>query len=157
MIEYDELLSLIPHKGKMLLLSRIMEYDLKKRTLSSEYDITPSCLFYDTGLDGVPSWVSFEFMAQSVSCLSGLTGRVMGREPQIGVILSVSGLELTSPVIRSKVVVHIVEDVQLDSVFTFNGEVYSDTKQVASAKITVMDIANPELFFKTQNPTGRQK
>jgi predicted hotdog family 3-hydroxylacyl-ACP dehydratase len=156
MIEHDELLTLIPHKGKMLLLSRIIEYDLEKRTLISEYDITRSCLFYDTGLDGVPSWVSFEFMAQSVSCLSGLTGRVIGREPQIGVILSVSGLELTSPVIRSKALVHIAEDVQLDSVFTFNGAVYSEAKQVASAKITVMDIADPGLFFKTRNPTGRQ-
>jgi hypothetical protein len=55
------------------------------------------------------------------------------------------------------VVVHIVEDVQLDSVFTFNGKVYSETKQVASGKITVMDIADPDMFFRTRNLTGRQE
>jgi predicted hotdog family 3-hydroxylacyl-ACP dehydratase len=148
MIESGELLTLVPHKGKMLLLSRITDYDLEKRTLKSEYDIGPSCIFYDPDLGGVPSWVSFEFMAQSISALSGFTARMKGEAPKMGVIMSISNIDFFHPVFTAKVLIEIVEDVQLDKVFTFNCSVYSDNKLFARGKLTVMDVDNVETLME---------
>ncbi|MDR2741602.1 MAG: 3-hydroxylacyl-ACP dehydratase [Treponema sp.] len=148
MIKGSELLTLVPHKGKMLLLSRIIDYDLEKRTLKSEYDIGPSCIFYDSDLGGVPSWVGFEFMAQSISSLSGFTSRIKGEPPKAGVIMSISNIDFFYPVFTSKAVIEIVEDVQLDKIFTFNCSVYSDNKLFARGKLTVMDVDNVETLMK---------
>ncbi|MDR0387430.1 MAG: 3-hydroxylacyl-ACP dehydratase [Treponema sp.] len=144
MIEGSELFTLVPHKGKMLLLSRIIEYDLEKRTLKSEYDIEPSCIFYDPDLGGVPSWTGFEFMAQSISALSGFSARMKGEPPKVGVIMSVSNIEFFHPVIAHKAVIEIAEEVQLDKIFTFNCAVYSGDTLSAKGQLTVMDIDNVE-------------
>jgi predicted hotdog family 3-hydroxylacyl-ACP dehydratase len=148
MIECSELLTLVPHRGKMLLLSRIIDYDLEKRVLKSECDIGPSCIFYDSGLGGVPSWVGFEFMAQSISALSGFNTRMKGEPPKIGVIMSISSIDFFYPVFTSKAVIEIVEDVQLDKIFTFNCSVYSENKLFAKGKLTVMDIDNLETLME---------
>ena len=40
-IERDVLIDLLPHKGKMFLLSRVTQHDTEAHTITSEYDITP--------------------------------------------------------------------------------------------------------------------
>ena len=46
-IEYDELINYLPHKGKMFLLSRVTQHDVNNHTITSEYDITENCIFYE--------------------------------------------------------------------------------------------------------------
>jgi predicted hotdog family 3-hydroxylacyl-ACP dehydratase len=157
MIEGSELLTLVPHKGKMLLLSRIIEYDLEKRTLKSEYDIEPSCIFYDADLGGVPSWVGFEFMAQSISALSGFAARTKGEPPKVGVIMSVTNIEFFCPVIVSKAVIDISEEIQLDKIFTFNCSVYSGNTLSSKGQLTVMDIDNVKTFINKLNAGSGRK
>jgi predicted hotdog family 3-hydroxylacyl-ACP dehydratase len=149
-IDRNELSTLVPHKGKMFLLSRITDYDIKKRTLTAEYDITGDCLFYDSELDGVPAWVSFEFMAQCISALSGLADREQGKPPKLGFILSLSALEVTVPVLKAgtSVTINVVEDMQMDMVFTFHCVVFHEGKLAVSAKLTVMDVDDISLFEK---------
>lgn len=65
----ESVCELVPHKGKMFLLDRVRNYDLKKHTITTEIDITRNNMFYEEDLGGVPVWVAFEFMAQSVSAL----------------------------------------------------------------------------------------
>jgi predicted hotdog family 3-hydroxylacyl-ACP dehydratase len=140
-IEGDELLSLVPHKGRMFLLSRILSYNPVQRILVSEFDIKSDCLFYEEALRGIPAWISFELMAQSISAISGIEGRKRGEPPQFGFILSVSGLEITEPVLPagSSVKIQVTEDVVVDNVFSFSGEVSRDGKNIAQAKLTVME------------------
>jgi predicted hotdog family 3-hydroxylacyl-ACP dehydratase len=153
-IEKEELLNLLPHRDKMFLLSRIVDYDLDARKLKAEYDITEDCLFYDPHLNGVPSWVSFEFMAQCVAAITGLEHRRKGEPVKLGFILSVSGLELARPVISGgeTVTVTISEDVRVDAVYTFNCEVssakYSESPGIARAKLTVYDVEDLSQFLK---------
>jgi predicted hotdog family 3-hydroxylacyl-ACP dehydratase len=141
-MEGDELLSLLPHKGKMFLLSRLKEYNTRARTLTAEYDIAADCIFYDPDLGGVPSWVSFEFMAQSISVLSGLAGRETGCGPKPGFILSVSNMELKIPVLKAgaTVLIQVREDCRVDQVYTFDSEISLGGLSAASAKLTVMDV-----------------
>ena len=91
---------LVPHKGKMFLLDRIRDYDLQKISVTTEIDITRDNLFYEEELGGVPVWVAFEYMAQSVSALSGIYGRSKGEKPKTGFILSVNGFKAEVPVFK---------------------------------------------------------
>ncbi|MDR1932597.1 MAG: 3-hydroxylacyl-ACP dehydratase [Spirochaetales bacterium] len=147
-IQEKELISLVPHKGKMFLLSRVRAYNTEERTLTAEYDITPDCMFYDRKIDGIPSWVCFEFMAQSISALSGIAGRARGEKPKLGFILSVSNMSICAPVLKAgtTAVIQISEDCAVDMVFTFACAVFLDDKQIAAAKLTVMDTTDVSLI-----------
>lgn len=146
-IENDELRELMPHRGKMLLISRVLEYDVSGRTLRSEYDITRDCLFYDPVLEGVPVWMCFEFMAQAVSALAGITGKVRGKPPMMGLILSVSSLEIRVPLFRPGDIVGVqvreelrLEELQIDTVSTFSCAAFAGPAEAARAKLMVMDM-----------------
>lgn len=88
-IDHDELIDYLPHKGKMFLLSRVTQHDVNLHTITSEYDITKNCIFYEEEFGGVPTWAGFELMAQGISALTGITNKIKGREPLPGMILSV--------------------------------------------------------------------
>jgi predicted hotdog family 3-hydroxylacyl-ACP dehydratase len=91
-IDRQELIGYLPHKGKMFLLDRVLSYELSHPThLVSESDIAESSIFYDSGLSGIPVWVAFEYMAQSIAALSGIDAKVenSGAEPKIGMIMGV--------------------------------------------------------------------
>jgi predicted hotdog family 3-hydroxylacyl-ACP dehydratase len=147
-IEGEELIGLLPHKGKMLLISRVTEYDVPMRSLRSEYDIGENCLFFDPVQKGVPAWMSFEFMAQAVSALSGITGRVMGKPPMMGFILSVSSLEIKVPLFKTGALVriHVLEELRVDTVSTFRCTVWDGETEAVTAKIMVMDVEDPQAF-----------
>lgn len=89
-IDSNDIKNYIYHRGKMLLLSRITQYSLNRYTLTGEYDITKDCIFYDENIKGIPNWVSFEFMAQGASILSGIERRTLGKNLLHGIILSIS-------------------------------------------------------------------
>jgi predicted hotdog family 3-hydroxylacyl-ACP dehydratase len=148
MIERDELLRFVPHRGKMLMLSRVLEYDLEKGTVRAEYDGGASCLFYEPGLGGIPTWAGFELMAQSIAALWGIDYWVKGKPPKPGVILSVSGMEIFEPVIRTKSLIEAAEDTPLGEIFTFDARVSCGGRLFAAAKLTVMEVDNMEALLK---------
>lgn len=139
-IQGEELRAIIPHRGKMVLLSRVTAYNKKEYSLSAEYDIGPDCLFYDPPLQGVPSWVGVECMAQGISALSGIISRDEGKEPRPGFILSISQLKLAVPLLRSGTVIQIQvqEDCRINGVFTYDCQI-SGPFFVGGAKLTVME------------------
>ena len=148
-IEKEELQSIIPHRGKMLLLTQVNEYNLKERSLCAEYHISSDCLFYDPLLDGAPAWCGFEFMAQAISALSGIRDREMGIKPKIGFILSVPSMKIEIPVFKSgsAVEVHVKEKDCTGLIYTFDGEAYLEGKKAMDGKLMVMEI-NEESFNK---------
>ena len=150
MIESEELLSLLPHRGRMLLLSRIKEYNLKERTLEAEYDIREDCLFYDSANQGVPVWAGFEFIAQAISSLIGLRDRELGIKSKMGLILSVSSMSIKLPFLRagSTAVINVREINCIDLVYTFRGEIFLEQggtiQSILAGNITVMEISEEQ-------------
>jgi len=142
-IELEELQTLIPHKGKMLLLSRVIEYDIE-HGIRAEYDITENCLFYDPATNGVPAWVAFEFMAQSISVLSGLRSREKGEKPKIGFILSVPFMRMETALFQngSSVEVHLQETDCTDMIYTFEGTAFLEGKKVMEGKLMVVEVSD---------------
>jgi len=146
-IEKEELATLLPHSGRMLLLSRINEYDPEKRYLCAEYDITEDCLFYDPNLGGVPAWAGFEFMAQGLAALSGLCGREKGEKPKIGFILSISSLRISFPFFKtgSTALIKITESGRMESVYSFEGEIFCGGEKFLEGKLTAMDASDKQI------------
>jgi len=141
MIEKDELLSIVPHRGKMLLLSRVMRYDLEARSIEAEYCITKDCIFYEPAAKGVPAWAGFEFMAQTVAAFSGIRDRAIGKPPQIGFVLAVSRLQIGLPFFRegSTVSIKMTEIDDMHPIFVFEGGIFLDGEKVLEGKLTVME------------------
>jgi len=142
-IEKEELHTLIPHQGKMMLLSRVIEYDIE-HGIRAEYDITGDCLFYDPVLDGVPSWAAFECMAQAISVLSGLRSREKGERPKLGFILSIPSMRIEIPLLQpgSSVEVCVQETDCTEMIYTFEGTAFVKGKKVMEGKLMVMEVSD---------------
>jgi predicted hotdog family 3-hydroxylacyl-ACP dehydratase len=147
LIEKEELLTIMPHSGKMLLISRIKCYNLEERIIHAEYDITEDCLFYDPVLAGVPAWVGFEFIAQAIAAISGLICRERGEKPKLGFILSVSAIKTEIPFFRagSTVEIKAKEVCCIDSIYTFGGEVLLEEKKAIEGKLMLFDVGDEKL------------
>lgn len=154
-IEHDELMTMLPHKGKMFLLSRVTQHDSEHHTITAEYDITKDCIFYEEEADGVPTWAGFEFMAQSISALTGITNKQKGREPLPGFLLSVTEFKTSVAFFKNNTTIqmHVEEDYreEADHIYRYNCQMFSkvgDTEPAASAKITVMETEDIHALFK---------
>jgi predicted hotdog family 3-hydroxylacyl-ACP dehydratase len=149
-IEKEELQTLIPHRGKMLLLNRCTGYDIHDRSIWVEYDITEDCLFFDPALGGVPTWVGFEFMAQAISVLSGLKGREVGEKPKIGFILSIPSMQMKIPAfgLGNTARIRVKEYDCTSLIYTFEGEIFLEEKKVMEGKLMVMEVSDEEQFLK---------
>lgn len=74
---------LVPHSGRMSLLSAILDYG--DDWLQAEVVITAESMFADA--QGVPAWIGLEYMAQTIAAYSGLKERLQGGRPKIGFLL----------------------------------------------------------------------
>ena len=137
---------LVPHKGKMFLLDRVRDYDLKENSITTEIDISRDNLFYEEELGGVPAWVAFEYMAQSVSALSGLHGRAKGEKPKAGFIMSVSGFKADIPVFKSSetVVINVLENIRMDKAVTFEGSAMVNGTLAVTVKLNTVEVDDPK-------------
>ncbi|MBO7127702.1 3-hydroxylacyl-ACP dehydratase [bacterium] len=141
----------LPHRGKMLLISRITDYDMDKRIITGEYDITKECIFYEKEGDGIPSWVSFELMAQTVCALTGIAHKLFGRKILPGMILSVTAFKTELEWLKAgkTVRMRMVEDFcdEESALYNYTGELFivgEDEKPAVTAKISAIEIESLE-------------
>ena len=141
-IEKDELITLVPHKGKMFLIERITDYDVQEWHIASETVVRDTCLFYDKAIDGIPNYVLFELIAQTISALTGIVVKENNLPVNMGFILSVSGLTFTVPVIKRGQTVAITAERtgEVDSVYSFNAQVSVDGVAIGGGKLTVLEV-----------------
>jgi predicted hotdog family 3-hydroxylacyl-ACP dehydratase len=86
--KYFDLAEALPHKPPMILIDRVISYDLENLGLTAEFDATENAMFYDAALGGIPSWAGLEYMAQATAALSGINNlEAGGAKPKIGFIL----------------------------------------------------------------------
>ena len=154
-IDRDELINLLPHKGKMFLLSRVTQHDVNVHTITTEYDITENCIFYEKEFDGVPSWAGFEFMAQGISALTGITNCIKERETLQGFILSVMEFKASVGFLKNYTTIQmkIKEDYRDEEshIYRYLCELYAskeDKVPCVTAKITVMETEDIHSLFK---------
>jgi len=83
---------LVPHSGRMSLLSNIVDYG--DDWLQAEVVISRDSMFADAL--GVPAWIGLEYMAQAIAAYSGLAERLQGGKPKIGFLLGTRKYECTA-------------------------------------------------------------
>lgn len=81
----------VPHSGKMSLLSEIVDYG--EDWLKARVNIKKDSMFSDG--EGVPAWVGLEYLAQTVAAYAGLLEREQGCLPKIGFLLGTRKYECT--------------------------------------------------------------
>jgi len=152
MIENEELLSIVPHRGRMLLLKRVINYNLQEHTIEAECQIERDCIFYDSEKEGVPSWVGFEFIAQTVSAFIGIKNRERMIN-NIGLIMSVTQMRIGLPIFQTNSIITIKakEVDSMDSVHVFEGEIFLEGEKVLKGKLTVMDVDGEQVVIKKES------
>lgn len=154
-IEKQELLELLPHKGRMHLLSRLTDYDLEKKTVAAETDIAEDFIFYEEDLGGAPDWSVFEIMAQSISALTGIICRRNNVPPMAGCILSISDFSMDGKAfpLGSKISVTSEEEFfdAESGIYRYKSVAFCSDRpgaQCAKATLTVMQMDNIEDLLK---------
>ena len=153
-IERPDIANYLPHKDSMLLLDRILDYDIPKGVLVSEVDIGSGDLFYNTALSGVAAWTGFEYMAQSIAALSGVHAKtVLDTEPKIGFIMSIRSFETKVPSYPAGKTARIrVSQIFRDgSVVAFDCSISIDDTVVTTAVVNAIEIESLSIL---QEVTG---
>lgn len=150
MIERPELAEYLPHKDSMLLIDRIVSYDLENSVLVAEVDTDARDLFYTEALQGIPAWIGFEYMAQSIAAFSGVGARGAGHEPRIGFIMSVRAFRTELPAYPAgkTLSVRVSQVFRDESVVSFDCAISLDDRTVTTAVINAIEVENPELFLR---------
>jgi len=154
LIDRDEMLTLIPHRGKMLLLSKVNSYDYKEMHLCAEYHVAPDCIFFDSAIGGVPSWAGFEFIAQAISVLSGIRYRELGIKPRLGFILSIPSMKMEIPFYKPGTCVELRVKLKdaTDPIYTFSGEALVEGKKAIEGKLMVMELSEEDFIKLCREP-----
>ncbi|WP_278396455.1 3-hydroxylacyl-ACP dehydratase [Acinetobacter venetianus] len=80
----------IPHEQPMVFIDHIVEAN--EGYAVAELTITPELMFCET--DGLPTWVTIEIMAQTISAYSGWRGQQLQQAPKVGFLLGTRKLQL---------------------------------------------------------------
>ena len=91
-----DLETLLPHRAPMLLLSEVVDYD--ENFASALVHITTASPFFDVELDGVPSWVGMEYMAQTIGIWAGHQKLINNKPVQAGFLLGCRSYDCNSGV-----------------------------------------------------------
>ncbi len=94
MAEFPPVAELLPHRGRAVLLRRVVAHDAVSTTC--EVDPERSVLWRD-GDGSVPATVALEYMAQTIAAHGGLADRESGREARPGFFLGSRRLDFRVP------------------------------------------------------------
>lgn len=138
----EELINLLPHKGKMFLLDHLTQHDTVARTLESVSLVTKNHIFYDEDLDGIPSHVAFELIAQSISALSGVTGCERGEPAKPGFLLSLQNYQAHTESFKTGTSIHVaIKKIdELENMMTYSGVAYSSENPNVPAVETIITV-----------------
>lgn len=82
--DLPEITTIVPHSGRMLLLSRVITHTADQTVCA--VDVAQSELFHDAG-GSVPGWVSLEYMAQCIAAHAGLVAHYRAERQRPGLFL----------------------------------------------------------------------
>ena len=130
--------SLIPHRGAMRLLDRVVALD--DEHVVAEVDVPFDGLFVRDG--EVPAWIGIEYMAQAVSAWAGARARSRGGEPRPGLLLGTRRYEAHCDGFASGVCLRVEARCDLygaNGLGQFECRIVQDGRELASARISVLD------------------
>lgn len=85
---------LLPHRGTMLLLDRVVEFETSG--LVAEY-APRSDAWYADATGNLPGWIGIELMAQCVAAHVSMSKRKAGLTPKMGALLGTRAYQMSPP------------------------------------------------------------
>lgn len=140
---------IIPHKGRMLLLDGVMDFDPEGHGLSSTMTVRRDNLFWREG-EGLPGYVCFELMAQTISAYEYLSASHAGAKPKLGFILGVDHFHVAVPLVPegAQVRTTVRLGIQLaGGMYQFDGVATAEGRKVAEGSLLVFDVEDPDRYL----------
>jgi predicted hotdog family 3-hydroxylacyl-ACP dehydratase len=138
---------LVKHKDELLLLDRIVAAE--GEMVRSETTIRNDNVFFQPGR-GLPSYVGFELMAQTISAADGIDRRARGEGPVMGFLLGCRKYSVTRPFFADGETV-MTEAKALIGLSSYDCKIFDAQGEViASASINVFRPDDPEAFLQAQ-------
>jgi predicted hotdog family 3-hydroxylacyl-ACP dehydratase len=141
---------LVPHADAMLLIDRMTFLDDAKA--SSESTIRPDNIFFQRGR-GVPAYVGFELMAQTISAYDGFKRIQRGKKPGIGFLLGCRKYNAARPFLieGETVTTEVISLLGEEAMASFDCRILDAAGgKLASAVINVYRPEDPEAFLASQ-------
>ncbi len=139
---------LVPHSGKMSLLSHISEYG--DDWLKAQVQITPESMFADE--KGVPAWVGLEYLAQAIGAFAGLQERRQGGVPKVGFLLGTRKYLCSTDYFPLGVTLELLVEEEMqgeNGLSVFNGTLTAPELD-ASARLNVFQPEDAEQFLNEE-------
>ena len=143
--------TIVPHEHPMILIDTLEQYDQTKACC--HVTINANSNFYDQRLNGVPSYVALEYMAQSIAAFANANNKDLGQEVAIGFLVSSRKFKVYVSEFRlgTQLTVH-VEQLYLEEsgLAAFDCKVEHKEQLVAKAKINIFQPNDPQKFLAEQ-------
>lgn len=136
----------IPHRGKMLLLDKLLQAD-DEQAIASVRIHSESLFLTDKG---VPATVGIEYMAQTVAAYSGVKDQQIGQAPKIGLLLGSRRYDSQTDYFRCGDELHIiVQPVYMEdnSLGVFSCRIECEGKTLVTATLNVLQPERIEDYF----------
>jgi len=151
MYQKKDLEKILPHKFPMILIDRIIGYDLESKSLTAEVEIKSDTLFFNPKTNQMPIEVGMEYMAQTVGALSGIySSQFKKSEVKLGFVIGARNFEcFASGFDLGKILTIKVSELFFDSELgAFNCEIFDNNKKLAQAQLNVFQPNSVENFFQ---------
>ncbi len=137
---------LVPHAGKMSLLTRIVAY--ADDSLTAEVDIHAESMFIAE--QGVPAYIGIEYMAQAVAAYAGRKEKTAGGAPKLGFLLGTRRYKTNVEwfPVGTTLTIHVISEMMAgNGLHVFQATIEAGDIS-ASANLNVFQPDDPNQFLK---------
>lgn len=137
----------IPHRGAMLLLDRVIRCD--EDSIEAQLEVPADGPFHTE--TGVPAYVGIEYMAQAVACWAGNMARQRGLPPPLGFLLGSRRYDSAVPVFACGDLLQVEARREImgeNGLGVFACRILSKGQVLASANISVFEPPDAKSFLE---------
>ena len=144
---------ILPHRSPMILIDAVESVDFDAGELVARVDVKESDILFQADINGVPSWVALEYMAQAIGCFVGLFDmhNKTGSGAAVGFVLGSRCMNVHVPVLESgkSYFVRVSSQFNDANIASFDCVMYNDENQpVADAALNVFRPDNIQEFMR---------
>lgn len=147
---YPSIEELLPHRGPMLLIDRVVSADAER--LSAQARVDPNAWYANADGD-MPAWIGVELMAQAIAAFVGLEQRCQGKPIKIGFLLGTRKYSCAVPTFARDAVLDITACLvyrEASGLGAFDCHIDLKGGRVADATIKVFEPDDPARFMKDE-------
>lgn len=128
----------VPHRGTMRLIDRLLEWDDDHVAVELRVPVEGP---FSTDA-GMPAWVGVEYMAQAIAAWAGCRARTAGKEPSIGFLLGTRRYTATESHFRAGALLRVEAMCELlgdNGLGMFGCRILEDGREIATANVSVFE------------------